>query len=98
MLIYRKSNQLKVIRYSNVDLIGCIDNKKSTSGYIFMLVSGTISQKSAKQLIIASSIMEVEFITCFKATSHALWLQDFILGLGIIDLIKVVNFILLQLK
>jgi hypothetical protein len=43
MLIYKKSNQLKVIRYSNVDLIGCIDNKKSTSGYIFMLVSGTIS-------------------------------------------------------
>jgi hypothetical protein len=42
--------------------------------------------------------MEVEFITCFKATNHALWLQDFILGLGIIDLIKVVNFILLQLK
>jgi hypothetical protein len=43
MLIYTKSNQLKVIRYSNVDLVVYINSRKSMSGYIFMLVGGTIS-------------------------------------------------------
>lgn len=75
MLIYTKSNQLKVIRYSNVDLVVYINSRKSMSGYIFMLVGGTISQKKAKQLIIASSTKEVDFIACFKVTSHALWLR-----------------------
>jgi len=37
-----------------------------------MLVEGAISWKSAKESIIATSTMEVEFVPCFEATVHAL--------------------------
>jgi hypothetical protein len=50
-----------------------------------MLARGAISWKSAKQTIIVSSIMEAEFVACFKAIVHGLWLRNFILRLGIID-------------
>ena len=41
--------------------------------------------KNVKQCIVVASPMEVEFAGCFEATIHVLWLQNFILGLGIID-------------
>ena len=31
--------------------------------------------------------MEVEFVACYEATIHALWLQNFISGLGVVDTI-----------
>ena len=85
MLTYRRSNQLEVIGYSDSDFGGCLDSRKSTSGFVFLLASGAISWKSVKQSIIASSTMEAEFVACFEATSHALWLRNFISGLGVVD-------------
>lgn len=38
-----------------------------------------------KQSITASSTMEAEFVACFEASSHALWLRNFISGLGVVD-------------
>ena len=60
---------------------------------MFFLAKGaTISWRSKKQTIVASSAMEVEFIGCYKATSQAKWLKNFVFGL------KVVNFVERRLK
>ncbi|XP_074278371.1 peroxidase P7-like [Silene latifolia] len=59
--------------------------RKSTFGYLFLLAEGAISWKSGKQSVIATSTMEAEFVACFEATIHALWLRNFISGLGIVD-------------
>ncbi|XP_068655818.1 secreted RxLR effector protein 161-like [Aristolochia californica] len=48
MLMYRQTNNLEVIGYSDSDFAGCIDSRKSTSGYIFLMASGAISWRSAK--------------------------------------------------
>ena len=85
MLTFRRSDSLEVTGYSDSDFAGCIDSRKSTFGYLFMLAEGAISWKSAKQTIIASSTMEAEFVACFEATVHGLWLRNFISGLGIVD-------------
>ena len=44
-----------------------------------MFVDGVVSWKSAKQTLTATSIIEAEFISCFEATSHGVWLKRFIL-------------------
>ena len=77
--------QLEVVGYSDSDYGGCLDSLKSTSGFVFMLANGAISWKSEKQSITASSTMEAEFVACFEASSHALWLRNFISGLGVVD-------------
>jgi len=87
MLTYKRSDDLKVIGYIDSDFAGCIDTRKSTFGYIYLLVGGAISWKSAKQSIIAASTMEVEFVACFEATVQANWLQNFISGLGVVDIL-----------
>jgi hypothetical protein len=71
ILTFRKSDNLKVIDYSNSDFSVCIDNKKSTSCYIFILTRGSISCKSAKQSIITSSTMQAEFMACYEANGQA---------------------------
>jgi len=85
MLIYRRTNNFKVVGYSDSDYAGCIDSRKSTFGYIFMLAKGAISWKSAKESIIATSTIEAEFVARFEATVHALWLRNFISGLNVVD-------------
>jgi hypothetical protein len=40
MLTFRKLDNLKVIGYSDSDFSGCVDSKKSTSCYIFILARG----------------------------------------------------------
>ena len=37
MLTYKRSDQLEVIVYYDSDFAGCPDDRKSTSGFIFML-------------------------------------------------------------
>uniref|UniRef100_A0A2N9I1B8 Retrovirus-related Pol polyprotein from transposon TNT 1-94 n=1 Tax=Fagus sylvatica TaxID=28930 RepID=A0A2N9I1B8_FAGSY len=88
MLMYRRTDNLEVIGYSDSDFAGCIDSRKSTSGYIFMMASGAVSWRSAKQTLIATSTMEAEFVSCFEATSHGVWLKSFISGLRIMDSIS----------
>ncbi|RVW13644.1 Retrovirus-related Pol polyprotein from transposon TNT 1-94 [Vitis vinifera] len=53
---------------------GCLDSRRSTSGYIFMFVGGAVSWKSVKQTLIASSTMEAEFIACYEASNLGIWL------------------------
>ncbi|RVW64274.1 Retrovirus-related Pol polyprotein from transposon TNT 1-94 [Vitis vinifera] len=87
-LMYRRTNNLEVVGYSNLDFAGCVDSRKSTSGYIFIVVGGAISWRSVKQTMTATSTMEVEFISCFEATSHGVWLKSFIFGLRVMDSIS----------
>jgi hypothetical protein len=88
MLMYRRTDNLEVIGYSDSDFAGCIDSRKSTSGYIFLMASGAVSWRSAKQTLTATSTMEAEFVSCFEATSHGVWLKSFISGLRIMDSIS----------
>ena len=43
MLMYRRTDNLEVIGYFDSDYASCIDLRKSTSGYVFMLVGGAVS-------------------------------------------------------
>ena len=65
-----------------------MDDKKSTSGYIFLMAEGVVSWKNAKQTLTASSIMEAEYVVCYEATCHAIWLQNFITTLEVVYLIS----------
>jgi hypothetical protein len=43
MLTYERSDSLEIVGYSDSDFVGCLDIDRSTSGYVFKLVGGTIS-------------------------------------------------------
>ena len=41
--MYRRTNNLKVIDYSDLDFVGFVDSWKSTFRYIFTFVNGVVS-------------------------------------------------------
>ena len=88
MLSFKRSDNLEVISYTDSDFARCIDSRKSTFVYVYMLARASISCKSAKQTIIVASIMEAKFVACFQAIVHGLWLRNFISRISIVDTIK----------
>jgi hypothetical protein len=83
MMMYRRSDSLQIVGYSDFDYTG--DNRKSTSRYVFTLAGGAISWKNSKQTVITSSTIYAKFETCYEATGQTNWLKKFIPGLKVID-------------
>jgi len=79
---------LEITGFSDSDFAGCQDSLKSTSGYIFMLASGAVSWRSVKQTLTASSTMAAEFVACYEASNHGIWLRNFVTGLKIVQSIE----------
>ena len=46
--MYRQTDNLEIIGYSDSNFDGCVDSRKSTSGYIFMFAGGAVLWRSAK--------------------------------------------------
>jgi len=73
MLTYKKSDQLKVIGYSDFDFADCLEDRKSTSGLILMMAGGAISWKSVKHTLTATSTMERESVSLAMKLLMKLW-------------------------
>jgi hypothetical protein len=75
---------LCLVGYSDADWGNDLDERKSTSGYAFLLNNGAITWSSKKQPCIALSTMEAEYIACFAAVQEAIWLMRFLQHLEIV--------------
>jgi hypothetical protein len=73
---------LKLVGYSDSDWGGCIDDSRSTSGYLFSLGTGFFSWSSKKQETTAQSTAEAEYIAAASAVNQAIWLRKMLKDLG----------------
>ncbi|RDX60320.1 hypothetical protein CR513_61541, partial [Mucuna pruriens] len=71
MLVYRRVDNLEIVEHTDLDLNRFPNDKKLTSGYVFMMARGAISWK--------------KFIACFAASTHVVWLRNFMVGLCIVE-------------
>ena len=53
-----------------------------------MMVEGVVLWKSVKQTLTASSTMEAEYVACYEATCHAIWLRTSISTLEVVHSIS----------
>ena len=82
-LCYQGSD-LRLTGYTDADWAGDLDERRSTSGYVFLLSNGTITCSSKKQSSTTLSMMEAEFITCSASVQEAVWLRRFLQNLQVI--------------
>ncbi|KAH9123907.1 hypothetical protein AeMF1_005234, partial [Aphanomyces euteiches] len=61
--------------YCDADL-GSAADRKSQTGYIFLLGDNPVSWRSVKQTLVAASTVEAEYIALNSAVSEALYLQQ----------------------
>ena len=68
--------------YSDSDMAGDIDSRKSTSGYLIKFAGGAVAWQSRLQRCVALSTTEAEFIAITEACKEVLWLKKFLQELG----------------
>jgi hypothetical protein len=64
----------KLMGYSDADLAGDVDQRKSTSGIAFFLNNSPITWQSSKQKVVALSSCEAEYIAAANAACQGVWL------------------------
>ena len=70
-----KRENSNLIAYTNSDYTGDLDDRKITSGYVFLIASGVVSLLSKKQPVVTSSTIEVEFVTAVGCASQTVWMR-----------------------
>lgn len=64
-----------IIGYSDSDLAGHVEDRKSTEDMVFYLNDNFITWTSQKQRCVAISSCEVEFMAVMAAVCQAVWLR-----------------------
>ncbi|KAE8674058.1 hypothetical protein F3Y22_tig00111769pilonHSYRG00329 [Hibiscus syriacus] len=72
-----------VVGYVDSDYAGDLDNRRSTTGYVFTLGRGPICWKSTVQSVVALSTTEAEYMAAAEAAKEALWLTGLVKELGV---------------
>jgi hypothetical protein len=73
-LVFVRSNSFEVIGYSDADFANDTD-RKSISGFCFIMNGGAISWKSKKQNLVTTSTAESEYVALASAVKEALWIR-----------------------
>jgi transposase InsO family protein len=82
-ILYKRGKQAELIAYSDSDYGGDVDDRKSTSGYVFMLGFGAVSWSSRKQPIVTLSTIEAEFIAAAYCVCQGIWLKRILECIGL---------------
>lgn len=64
-----------MIGFTNSDYVGSVEDRRSTSGYVFMLSGTVVTWSSQKQPVVTLSTAEVEFIVVAGSSCQAIWTQ-----------------------
>ena len=66
----RGKEKLELVGYSNSDMVGDVDDRKSTSGMIYFLSGTAICWQSTKQKVVALSSCNAEYIVALTAATQ----------------------------
>ena len=75
-LYYTRSDDYRLVGYSDSDWCGDVDDWKSTSGYVFFMSNTTFTWLSKNQPIVTWSTCEAEYVAASLSVCHAIWLRN----------------------
>ena len=64
--------------YSNANMAGDLDSRKSTLGFLMTFAGGVVSWQSKLQKCVILSTTKAEYIVVTEACKEALWMKKFL--------------------
>lgn len=74
-ILYRMGGSHELIGFTDSDYAGSTKDRRSTSGYVFMLSRAAVTWSSLKKPIVTLSTTEAEFITPIGSSCQPIWMQ-----------------------
>lgn len=74
-ILFDGSKSIEAHGFSDSDWAGDVSDRKSVSGYAFLMAGGVVSWSSRKQTVVATSSCEAEYIAMSVACKESLWLE-----------------------
>jgi histone deacetylase 1/2 len=82
-LCFRKSASTGVSIFTDADWAGCVDDRRSTSGYAIFVGPNLISWSSKKQPTVSRSSTEAEYKALANGAAEAIWISSLLKELGV---------------
>ena len=77
------NSDASIVGYTDADYVGCVDNKRSMSSYVFIFARETISWRSCLQDCTSSSTTKAEYVAMSDASKESIWLAHLVGDLDI---------------
>ncbi|KAK6147456.1 hypothetical protein DH2020_018368 [Rehmannia glutinosa] len=75
-LFYSTTKDYKLVGYSDSDWSGDVDDRKSTTGFVFFMGDTAFTWMLKKQPIVTLSTCEAEYVAATTCVCHAVWLRN----------------------
>jgi hypothetical protein len=72
-----------VSAFSDADCAGCVDDRRSTSGFAIYLGNNLVLWSARKQATVSQSSTEVKYKALANAMAEVIWIQAVLCELGI---------------
>eukprot|EP00253_Pinus_taeda_P026256 PITA_26256 len=76
---------LDIRGFVDADWARDLEERRSTSGYLFNLFGGAVSWMSKKQSVVALSATKAEYMAATHASKEAVWLQRLCSSMGLVE-------------
>ncbi|MCO5608199.1 hypothetical protein L7F22_062405 [Adiantum nelumboides] len=83
--------ELSIKGYVDSDYAGCVDSRKSTTGWIYTFAGSAISWRSVLQDCTSISTTEAEYVALSEACKEAVWLARLVKDLGLKQCLPVLH-------
>lgn len=80
-VFYRRGGA-ELVAYTDSDYVGDVDDRRSTSGFVFMLSDDAVSWSSRQQSIVTLFSTEAEYVTAAACSCQSIWMQRVLTKLG----------------
>uniref|UniRef100_A0ACD5U205 Uncharacterized protein n=1 Tax=Avena sativa TaxID=4498 RepID=A0ACD5U205_AVESA len=84
-ILFSRNGHLNIEGYRDADWVGCLDDRKSTSGYCVFVGGNLVSWRSKKQNVVSRSTAEAEFRAMASGLCELMWLRILLMELGLFD-------------
>ena len=83
-LVFGGQRELIVEGYTDASFMSDPDDRRSQSGYVFLLNGGAVSWRSWKQSTTADSTTSAEVMAAAEASKEGVWIKKFLEELGVV--------------